>query len=377
MSLSKIFKLIMCVVLLSAIFSGCMRETNLKDLTVIEGIAINDDGNEVEISIQSLNVATSTGTEKPQGNMTVITTEKGDSIVSAITNLSKSVSKELFFGQNKMILFSREVCENNFENKLDYILRFTQSRADVLVCMVDGDVKEVIKNSEDDSHVPIENLVYLISNGEKSGNSVLVSTNDLLNAYADKTSDIYLPVVKERFDKDNSELSGIAIFSDGKLSYVLNEDETLGFSIINNELKNCLLELDDEKLGIIGIQLSSPRVKKSVSYSENGLVFNVDICGDIIINEIENGVENRLNRQDVERITDLAEKEVCTLVTKAFKGCKAHNSDVLRVGEYLARDYPKLYNELSANWIESYNGIAISPSARLKITKISDNIQLE
>ena len=63
-----------------------MHQTNLKNLIVIEGVGIDNDEDGVQLTVQSLNPGKSTGVEKPEGNMTINTVEKGTTIVEAISD---------------------------------------------------------------------------------------------------------------------------------------------------------------------------------------------------------------------------------------------------------------------------------------------------
>ncbi len=368
----KLFKIIVCIALICSVFSGCMHQTNLKNLIVIEGVGIDNDEDGVQLTVQSLNPGKSTGVEKPEGNMTINTVEKGTTIVEAISNLNKAMSKELFFGHNKIIVFSREICETDLNNKLDYFLRSSDARADVAVCMADGDAKKVLENSEDGAHVPVENMVYLIGNGQKMGTSIYITTNDLLNLYADKTTDMYLPVLKERADQDNVELSGIAIFSNDKLSYILDEEETLGFMLMSGKIKNCYLEIHDEDLGNIGIEVIPTKIKKKVDIVDGGVVFKVDVKGHLMINEVEKGIANVLKEEHLKMICSKAEEKISYLCSRAFSACQEHDSDSIRVGEYLAKDSPESYELLSDDWNKYFKTVSFSVKSNINLKKISD-----
>ena len=373
----KLFKIIVCIALICSVFSGCMHQTNLKNLIVIEGVGIDNDEDGVQLTVQSLNPGKSTGVEKPEGNMTINTVEKGTTIVEAISNLNKAMSKELFFGHNKIIVFSREICETDLNNKLDYFLRSSDARADVAVCMADGDAKKVLENSEDGAHVPVENMVYLIGNGQKMGTSIYITTNDLLNLYADKTTDMYLPVLKERADQDNVELSGIAIFSNDKLSYILDEEETLGFMLMSGKIKNCYLEIHDEDLGNIGIEVIPTKIKKKVDIVDGGVVFKVDVKGHLMIIEVEKGIANVLKEEHLKMICSKAEEKISYLCSRAFSACQEHDSDSIRVGEYLAKDSPESYELLSDDWNKYFKTVSFSVKSNINLKKISDNTQIE
>ena len=372
----KSFKAIICVLIMCTLLTGCMNNTNLKDLIVVEGVGIDTTENdEIMLTAQSLNVAMSTGTQNPEGNMTVNTNEKVKSVIDAVSNLSKAVSRELFFGHNRIIILSRDICENKFFDIVDFLLRSEISRADVPIAMADGDAFTIIKNGEDNARVPVENTVNLVYDGQKSGSTVYVTTENLLNAYSDKTSDIYLPVLKERKDEDNSQLSGIAIFNGDRLAYILDEDEALGFILLSGKYNSCYVDFTDDKLGRISVKISSPRVDKSVEIIDNTVHFSAEIKGDIIINEIEKGVYSMLSEDDLERICALAENRVDELCAKVFVACQSHSSDCLRVGEYLARDNAEMYQSLSADWKNNFKRVTFGADSSFKLKKISDNTE--
>ena len=187
MNLSKSFKIAVCCVMIGVMLSGCMNSVHLKDLLVVEGLGVETQGDKVNLVIQTLKLGAAAGDETPQGNRTYNTEGNGATIVDAISGFSKSVSKKLFFGQNKLIVFSRDIAESDFKEKLDYFLRSSDSRIDVAVCISDKSAKEIIESKENDSGIPCENIVYLLKNGQDAGLSAYVTIGELLNMSTDKT----------------------------------------------------------------------------------------------------------------------------------------------------------------------------------------------
>lgn len=373
----KNFKIIILAVMILSLCTGCMNQTNLKDLLVVEGLAIDYADEKIEMTIQILNTAKSTGTEKQPGNMTINVTQKGETVFDAQKNLTKAVSKKIFFAHNKVIVFGRELCEKGFKDRIDYFLRSNDSRPDVALCMADGDALEIMKNTENDTHVPVENIVYIINNGQESGNSIYVSVEDMLNAYTDKTTQICLPVIKEQKDNDNSSLNGIALFRDDKLVWILDEKETLGFMLMSGKIKNCIVSYSDEKLGFVGVEIMSPKTSKRVSVSENGVSFNVDIKAKLMINEVEKGTKNSLDKKDIDRICSNVEKKLTTCCHYAFNACQKYDSDCIRVGEYLAKDSPRDYEIMADDWDRYFKTVKLNCKTDVKLKKLSDNTQLD
>lgn len=376
MNLLKSFKVIACVVLIAAMLSGCMNTVHLKDLLIVEGMGIETKDDKINVIIQTLKLGAASSTEPPEGNRTYNTEEDGDTIVDAVSNLTQSVSKKLFFGQNKIIVFSREIAEANFKENLDYFLRSPDSRIDVAVCIADKSSKDIIESKENDAGVPCENMVYLLKNGQDAGVSAYVSVSELLNMASDKTSDIYLPILKKEKEKNNVETNGIGLFSNDRLVDVTNDDETMGFLMLSGKIKECMIEFNDEQIGRVGVRISSPKIKKRIDIVDGNINFIVDIDCQIMIDEIEKGIITKLTEQNLESICSKAGGEIKRLCTDGFNACRENNSDALRIGEYLAKDSPESYNKVADEWDTYFKTVNMYISANAHMKKITDNSQL-
>lgn len=375
--MSKIFKPLCAVLALAFLFGGCSDTRHLKDLLIVEGMGIDASQKGVELTVQTLNITVSNGSETPQGNMTVNTKKSGDTISDSITGLSASLSKRLFFGQNKLIVIGRELAENGIESNLDYFMRSSNSRSDIAVCVSASDAADIIESKENDASVPCENILYLINTNEKAGLSTLVTTDRLLNLYKDKTSDIYLPVLEKKEKEENVSTAGIGLFSSDRLVYITDREETAGFVIICGKAENVTVEATDGQLGNISVSLSDVRCRKTARLENDVVVFNASVRADMIIEEIENGTSQTLSRQDTQRICAAVQKEVLSLCESAFYACRDNGSDALRVGEQLACDDAAAYSRLSEDWDNVFSSGIINVSADIRLKKISDNTQID
>lgn len=283
----KSFKIIVILLLVAFCFSGFVNSTHLKDLMVVEGIGVDGNDDEINICIQTLKADILSGGRAPSENMTYNTDETGKSVFDAISNLSNNLPSKVFFGHNKLIVFSNELCEKNIKTHLDYLLRTTESRVDVAVCIAQDKAKDIIESKENDSHVPTENIANLLKNGQEAGTSAYITVNDIINLHADKTSDFYLPVVKKGEDRDNVTTVGLGLFSDGALVYTTNSQETMGLLMLKDKIETCSIEFQDEEFGKIGVELYNQKVLNSTYIKDGKVVFKTDFCAEVMINEIE------------------------------------------------------------------------------------------
>lgn len=378
MKASAICKIIALTASVSMMMSGCMNAVNLKDIAVVEGMAVDtaEDKGSVELTVQTLNAGKSASNgEAPSGNMTLNVSNKGDSIVDAVSLMPKKLSKDLFFGQTKIIILSRSTAENAIKDNMDYFVRATDSRSDVAICMSEGEAKKILESKENDSRVPGENMLYLMKTGEEAGVSAYITTGEALNLYADKTSDLYLPVLKPD-EKDKSvQTAGIGIFNGDKLACILNDEEASGFLILKDLTKRLSVEFNDSRLGKIGVEFSNISVKNHTGVENSSIVFYSSIKASVVINEIEKGSTTMLEKADLERIKEDARKELVSRCSKAFYACRSAGSDCLRIGDCVARDLPQTYDACQGNWKDYYSGVKFAPSAKVEFKKLSNNSQ--
>ena len=358
----KNFKILLSVMLILLLFTGCTERNDLSDLSIVEGMGIDYNDDEVTVTVQTLNLAKEgSGAEALSGNVTMNTSGKGSNISDAIENVTESLSKKLFFGQNRIIVFGMGMAENYLEKNVDYLLRSSDSRSDVKICISEKDAAEIIDSHENDALVPAESITSLLNIGEKNGFAADVTTNELLNLYLDKTSDIFLPVV--RADEKCVSVAGIAIFNDEKLVTVLDENSTFGFLILSNKIKTGFLNVLSDELGEIGVDIIKSKTKTYASV-ENGKV---------VLDAVEKGLINTITSNHLKEVEKLVENKISDICSNAFYQCVNGKSDSLRIGENLAMYSPKDYDALSDDWGSVLSEAQLDIKVNCKFKKINEN----
>lgn len=368
----RIFKAAFCVALVCLLLTGCQERENLKDLSVVEGIGIDYANGQVGITAQTLNLMKEvTGPDALSGNITMVSSGQADNISSAVENVSQRLSKKLYFAQNRIVVFGMDYAENHLKESFDYLLRSANSRPDVFVCISSGEAKAVIESEEPNSLVPAQTISDLLEEGEKRGTSVTVTVNELLNYYTDKTSDIYMPVVEA--GEENVSATGIAVFDGDKLVRVLEGDECTGFMILSGKIKEGIIVFNVDGFGQVTAEITKIKTKTKAYYENGRVVLRADIKADIILDEVENGLQNSISKEEAHQIARTAEKKIQQLCEVAFKACTESSSDCLRIGEMLAKYDPSAYKILSENKNAYLSSCTLEINASCDLKKISDN----
>lgn len=369
----KGFKIITSALLICLIFTGCASNSNLRDLSIVEGMGIDLTDDDINVTVQMLNlVKEGTGSEALSGNVTINTEGGGKSISSAIKTISEKTSKKLFFGQNRVIVFGRDFAEKQLDSNLDYFLRSGNSRADILLCMTEDTAKAAMESNENDAIVPAESIASLLISGETKGVSASISAGELLNLYKDKTSDMYLPVIK--CGEKNASASGIAIYSGARLVKILNDDEAIqGFLFLNNKIKSGLILVEHTELGKTAVEITKSHSDARASYRDGKIILEEKIKVNLKVNEAEKGIKASITDKQLEEIQKLTEQQIKKACFTAFSQCTENESDCIRMGERLAMCDPPAYKKLSDNWHKSFKNAELKIDVKCNISKINEN----
>lgn len=367
----KIIKALAVIFMISIVLTGCTARQSLSDLTIVEAVGIDYENGKTKISIQYLNLAKSGGTtEGINTNITSVAFGKADGISDAVADASKKLSKEIFFGQNKIIIFGKDYVEKGIDKGLDYLLRSVDSRPDVLVAMSSDSAEKIIKSSEKDARIPAENLYNLLETGEKNGFGAVVTVDDMLNMYSGKTSDIYLPVLKP--EKDNCVVDGIAVFSNELYRKTLDENQSLGFLIMKNKVKSGFISVYDSQLKNVNLEIISSKAKCKMEITDNGYVFHCDIKMNLILDEVQEGITSAIDEEKIKQVEALVNKRVEGLCNYAFNACMENQSDALMLGRYLARENEDIYNLEKKNWRSKLKEVKLEVKVKSDLEKVND-----
>lgn len=368
----RIFKIsaVICLVLL--LFTGCTERNDLSQLSVVEGMGIDYSDDKVSVTVQTLNLSKEgSGAEALSGNVTMNTTGEGSNISDAIEDATGKLSKKIFFGQNRIIVFGRKMAESYIDKNIDYLLRSSDSRSDVKICIAEEEASKVMESKENNALVPSESITSLLEMGEKSGFGANVTTNQLLNMYMDKTSDMFLPVVKA--EKKNVSVAGIAIYNKEKLVKVLDKNETFGFLMLSDKIQEGFLTVTSEELGEIAVDIIKSKTKTYASYEKGKVVFHVKIKSDLMLDAVEKGYLSTITKKHLQDIQKLVEDKMIEYCSLAFTECVKGKSDSLRVGENLAMYSPKAYDTLSDHWDEVFSEAVLDIESECRFKKINEN----
>ncbi|MBE6741213.1 MAG: Ger(x)C family spore germination protein [Ruminococcaceae bacterium] len=371
--MKAIFKTVLSILIICTFLSSCAKTSKrINDLTIVQALAVDSKDSGVSASLQYLNLFENSGSSQEiNKSITSVTKSDGKNISDAVFNASKTVSNDIFFGQNKLIVFGFDYSKNNIDSGIEYLLKSNESRPDVTVAIGYPNAEEIIKSKEKGAQIPAQNIYSLIRLGDESGHAIAVTVCDLLNLYNDETSDIYMPVLST--EKDSVKCEGTLVFSRNKPSVFLNEDETLGLLLVKNRFESGIITFDTEKSGEVSVKINSSKAKIKVENIGGKIRFNVNIKAKFTVSETGSTIKNPLTEVDCNAIQKACEEKLEKLCEASVKKCFENESDPFMCARYLYMENMELYNDLKDNWRENLEHIQISVKAKTKMQRVLNN----
>ena len=366
--MKALIKITACLICISLLFSSCAGTKRMDDSTIVVALGIDSEKGNTEVHMQYLNLSSgSKSSSEISENITGILSGKGNSISGAVLSASKSVYSDIFFLQNKIIVFGNDYARNDISKALKYMLNSPDSRPDVLVAISESSAADIIKSKENGAVIPADSIYKLLKLGEKNASGEAVTVCDLLNLYSDETSDIFLPVLTAQ--KKSVSCNKTAIFSNEKYVKTLNSPQTLGFLLAKGKIKKAQLSVRSDTLGTVSLDIINAKAKRSAN-TENGIEFNIEISLTLKINEIHTPVGKPLSESDFSEIQKCCEKTVSAICKNAAEECFKAKSDPYMLARYVYIADEKLYSKLKNSWRDNLPDVKTNVKVKTKIHRI-------
>ncbi len=224
------------IMILLFFLTGCYDYTELNDLSIISGIAIDKHEDKYEVTFEILSnqkAEKETSTEKA---ITVSAT--GSTIADAFNNVSKEVPKLSFFPHLKVVVLSEEIAKTKMYDIVDYILRSPRLKNEFyLVVSKEKKASYIFTKASSDIKIVSSQIETMIKNNpQRKNNATPYTFEKIAEEFLDKRTDPAITAISLK-DK-NISIEGLAVFKDYKLSGFLSSEDSYGYNILTQNAKN-------------------------------------------------------------------------------------------------------------------------------------------
>lgn len=361
-------------------FCSCERYgTEVEDMMIIEGIAVDKEKETFEVTVEMLNNKQSASADASNvgDQMTLIYSAKGETVAEALRLIINKTGNVPTYIHNKVIILSEEVAKTDITKVLDFFERDYTTQPVTLVCVAKG-VKagEVLKANIGKDISKSEVLEKILNQSAISSITPETRLIDVINTVLDETACVTLPAVSLENNGETKTffVEYIAVFNyNNEISYYLGRESAESFVKLLGELKNGTLVTQDER----GNKATFIIVEGKTKYKAeviNGIVnYNVKIKMYCDLNAYEGDKFKTIKNETVEVFKKNIETKTEASLTNLYKTIQINNSyDILRFGRRLLQSDKNAYKLLKSDWQNNFKNSVINVDVEVVIRRIGE-----
>ena len=376
----KKFSLFFIIMVMVSCFCSCERYgTEIEDMMIIQGVAVDKNKDDYEVTIEMLNNKQSASADSSNvgEEMTLIYSGKGETVAEALRLIINKTGNVPTYTHNKVIILSEEVVKSDITKVLDFFERDYTTQPITLVCTA-KDVKagEVLKANIGKDISKSEVLEKILNQSSISSITPETRLIDVINTVLDETACIALPTVtlQENGETKTFFVENVAVFNyDNEISYYLGRESSENFVKLLGELKNGTLVTEDENGSKATFIIVDGKTKYKAEVI-NGIVnYNVKIKMYCDLNAYEGDRFQSIKNETVELFRKNIELDTERKLKDTYKAIQKHDSfDILHFGRRLLQNDKNAYKQMKNNWQENFKNGNINVDVEVIIRRIGE-----
>ncbi|MDR4887847.1 Ger(x)C family spore germination protein [Fredinandcohnia sp. QZ13] len=378
--IKKAITLILLLCMNSIFLTGCWDRTEVNDLALILAAGVDKgENNNIELSAQIYIPQGSQGGQQSgmssgsSSNQSFVRSAEGETIADAMARLQEELTRQVFWGQNEVLIIGEQLAKAGISNEIDFWLRHSEPRIRADVFVSKGRAKTVlgaIPELERDAAKQLRKIV-------KTHVGVKVTVKDLSQMLSGESAPAVLPWVEELppslMDSKKKEIpiiNGVAIFKEGKMVGRLDDKVTRGILWPRNEIKSGVITIafDDEN-GHISLHLlrSHTELTPSIKDGKWSMHINTNVDLEVIQNTTK---VNLFNPKVIKKAEQKVKDEIEQRERLAFSEVqKKLNADIFGFADEFQRKYPQIWKKEKDEWNEIFPEVAVSFETKVKIER--------
>lgn len=171
-------------------------------------------------------------------------------------------------------------------------------------------------------------------------------------------------------------ISGLAVFNKDKMVAWLNNDQTRGWSIINNRVKEIFIlshKCDSQK-GNVGFMVKKVDSSTKVEHSNGRLKYVVTIKGRAILQEVTCAVDVG-DPQKLLEMEKRVNQELARHIKSTVKKAQEEKTDVFGFGKLLYNKDPEVWKKYKENWKEKFSDVELETNVSIKLESVGARVE--
>lgn len=395
--MKQLFHLSVIICLLT--LTACWDKSELNELAVVTGLAIDKADEGYMISMQTVNSSEVTSQLSTSGFMPVfVRSETSSTMYDAIRKLSLTNSKRPYGSHLQVLVISEEIAKEGIGNILDYFSRDNDFRADFLIIIArESSAKDILTMQTVTEKIPMKALRALLEIPEEiSGLTSTINMKELLNILTlpgrspiipvfDLLGDISIGQSKANTENIDPPVTynylGSGVFNKDQLIGWINAEEVKAVNYLTDNIGQSIEDFTCSDGEDMSIEILNSKTKQEVKLDQEGKpVIEVNIQSDANIGEFNCSMD-LLNPNVITELENLLAKQKAQEIDEVIKKVQTeYKTDIFGFGEQIYRFQPKVWSDMNENWGEHFANLKVHVKVTINITQIGsikNSIQLQ
>ena len=315
-------KKILIIILTLLLCTGCFDYKEINDLAIINAIGVDYENDEYVITLEILNDQI----DKDSSKITSYTkVGHGKNLTSAIENAADKLSKQLIFNHIKLMILSKSIIEEKFENIIDLFLRNTYFRENFYVISATKNKPETLLNHTT-NEAPIASTAIT-----DTLESIRYSSNtNILKKFDEMVEEVITYGIDTCFSnitlKDNEFIvDGMSIFNNYSYKSNLSNEYVKIYNLLTDNFDRPTYTINYDNLSFT-TAINNGKINTEIN---NGSInVNGNLMGRIIDNDPKYNIRDPKNLKRIDNdFTNLLNKKISEFI----KVLQDNNSDILGI----------------------------------------------
>ena len=345
------------IIIFTIIFllSGCYNYKELNKLAIVSSVSIDKSNNEYLVGAQVINIKNKEDTSS--SNVTVYEA-KGKTIEEALRKMTMKSDKKLYGGHLNKLVISEDVAKDSIINIIDLFQRLPEIKDEFTITISkDIEANKVIKMITSSESIPADYVKNTIDSSDlQSALTYSSKLDEFVSYYLKDYIDPVISVIRVKNYNDNSTktsnkettysnskivLDNIAITYNGKFEKYLNDNETIGYNFIKDNINQMIIPI---KCGnnYSSISILSSNTKNKVVKKDNYYVITFNIKSNATINEY-NCKKDLDNEKTINFLERESERKIKKYINDALD--VKSKSEFLGLKRIIYLNYPQYKDE--------------------------------
>lgn len=315
-------KKILIIILTLLLCTGCFDYKEINDLAIINAIGVDYENDEYVITLEILNDQI----DKDSSKITSYTkVGHGKNLTSAIENAADKLSKQLIFNHIKLMILSKSIIEEKFENIIDLFLRNTYFRENFYVISATKNKPETLLNHTT-NEAPIASTAIT-----DTLESIRYSSNtNVLKKFDEIVEEVITYGIDTCFSnitlKDNEFIvDGMSIFNNYNYKGNLNNEYVKIYNLLTDNFDRPTYTINYDNLSFT-TAINNGKINAEIKSGTINVTGN--LMGRIIDNDPKYNIRDPKNLERIDNdFTNLLNKKIPEFI----KVLQDNNSDILGI----------------------------------------------